>query len=96
MHTIDAIIAALGTIIMVLAYWPQIWHLIKEKCAAGISLRAYALWSLAALLLTVHAVLIQDKVFMLLQGLNLIATLTITIIVVRHPADRCSAHIGEL
>lgn len=92
MHITDTIIAALGSIIMVFAYFPQIWHLVRERCAAGISLRAYALWSFAALLLLIHAVLINDKIFILLQGINLIATWTITIITAQYPQARCPIH----
>lgn len=33
-----------GTAVMIGAYVPQIWHLHREHCSAGISVRAYALW----------------------------------------------------
>lgn len=46
----------LGTILVIVAYLPQIYHLIKERCSEGISIKAYCMWSVAALLILVHAV----------------------------------------
>lgn len=33
-----------GTALVIVAYLPQITHLIREKCSAGISFGAYAIW----------------------------------------------------
>jgi uncharacterized protein with PQ loop repeat len=55
------------------AYVPQIWHLVKAHCSAGISIRAYFLWFLASLLFLVHAAMIKDIVFVLVQVVNLLA-----------------------
>jgi hypothetical protein len=38
------------------AYLPQTPH---ERCSAGISRRASALWLIASILMTIHAVLLQ-------------------------------------
>ncbi|MGQ0592120.1 MAG: PQ-loop repeat-containing protein [Gammaproteobacteria bacterium] len=40
-----------GTALVIVAYLPQITHLIREKCSAGISFGAYAIWVVAAVLL---------------------------------------------
>jgi uncharacterized protein with PQ loop repeat len=62
------IIGLVGSGLVIWAYVPQIEHLIKEHCSAGISRRAYALWFIAALLLLIHAVMIRDTVFIFLQA----------------------------
>ncbi|MGH9248587.1 MAG: PQ-loop domain-containing transporter [Acidimicrobiales bacterium] len=36
------------------AYVPQIWHLISERCSAGLSRVAFAVWLAASLLVTTH------------------------------------------
>ncbi len=61
-----------GTALVIIAYAPQINHLIKEQCSAGISLRAYYLWSLASAFFLIHSLMIWDMVFIVVQIVNLI------------------------
>lgn len=68
------IIGLFGAILAGIAYLPQITHLIKEHCSAGISKRAYALWLIASLAILINAIAIASVVFILLSGLQLIAT----------------------
>ena len=56
------------------AYIPQIAHLVHERCSAGLSERAFALWLLASLLITIHAVAIGATVFVLLGIQQIVAT----------------------
>ncbi len=42
------------------AYLPQIMHLVRVHCAAGISRSAFRAWLFAALLITTHAVAAQS------------------------------------
>ena len=44
-----------GTVIVIVAYMPQIIHRVKAQCSAGISLKAYGLWLLSSFLLLAHA-----------------------------------------
>ena len=60
-------IGFLGTALVIIAYLPQIHHLIKERCSGGISVKAYCLWFVAGLLMLIHAANIQDPVFVALQ-----------------------------
>ena len=53
------------------AYLPQIRHLIQERCSAGISRRAFLLWLLASVLMTVHALLLPALVFIVLGGIQI-------------------------
>src|SRR5262247_2658219 len=48
-----------GTAVMIAAHAPQIWHLCRERCSAGISVRAYALWIGGSLLFLGHAMVIK-------------------------------------
>jgi uncharacterized protein with PQ loop repeat len=62
-----------GTGLVIVGYVPQIVHLIKERCTAGISIPAFSLWCVASLLFVIHAAMIRDPVFVVLQTVNLVA-----------------------
>ncbi len=57
-----------GITLSVLAYLPQITHLIKEHCSAGLSPKAYCMWMGSAVLLLTYAIAKSDPVFISLQG----------------------------
>ncbi len=61
----------LGTAVVIIAYLPQVFHLIKEHCSAGISIKAYAMWSVSGLLILIHAFSIKAPVFTTLQSYQL-------------------------
>jgi uncharacterized protein with PQ loop repeat len=82
----------LGTALVIVAYLPQIQHLIKEQCTGGISLRAYYMWFTAALLLLVYAIAIQDSVFIMLQGYQLGACGLIVFFCRKYKGSVCEAH----
>ena len=81
-----------GTLLVIVAYVPQIHHLIKERCTGGISLRAYYLWLAAAVLLLIHAIAIQDPVFILLQTYQLAACGLIVFYCRKYRGSACEAH----
>lgn len=81
-----------GTGLVVIAYAPQIRHLIKEHCSAGISIVAYSLWFAAAFLFLIHATMIWDVVFITVQVVNLIATCIIMIYWKKYRQQMCSTH----
>mgnify|MGYP002684186581 FL=1 len=66
MDGIPGIIGMVGALIAAYAYYPQIRHLIQEHCSAGISGRAYALWFVSSMLVTINAIYIHAIVFILL------------------------------
>ncbi|MDE2026732.1 MAG: hypothetical protein KGJ07_09675, partial [Patescibacteria group bacterium] len=74
---ITEIIGMFGAILAGVAYLPQITHLIKEHCSAGISRRAYVLWLISSAAILVHAIAITAIVFIVLLGLQLVATFLI-------------------
>lgn len=84
-----------GTALVIVAYLPQIAHLFQEHCSAGISARAYLLWSLSAVLLLTYAIAIGDPVFIALQGYQAIATTTIYFYSKRFQYSACEIHVGK-
>jgi lipid-A-disaccharide synthase-like uncharacterized protein len=56
-----------GIVISMLAYVPQVVHLGRQHCSAGISRRAWAMWLVSSLLVGTLAVHRRDLVFILLQ-----------------------------
>lgn len=89
------LVGFLGTGIVAAAYIPQIHHLVKEHCSAGISMNAYALWFVASIFFLVHAAMIRDVVFIILQVINLMAILAILIFVRKYGHQMCLRHLHE-
>jgi lipid-A-disaccharide synthase-like uncharacterized protein len=56
-----------GIAISVAAYVPQVVHLTREHCSAGISSRAWTMWFIGALFVGLLALRRGDPVFILLQ-----------------------------
>jgi hypothetical protein len=83
-------IAGIG--ISVLAYVPQVVHLGREHCSAGISRRAWAMWLASGLLICALAVHRRDPVFILLQISNLTSTAIILFLSWRYRGMVCEAH----
>jgi uncharacterized protein with PQ loop repeat len=81
-----------GTAIVIIAYMPQIHHLVKGQCSAGISLKAYALWLVSSSLLLAHAFYLNDIVFVALQSYQLGATMTIVIFAWKYKDSTCKLH----
>lgn len=57
-------------------YVPQISHLMREHCSAGISRVAYGIWLVASLLILTQALAIRASVFIFL-GVVQIAAMTL-------------------
>ena len=61
------IFGGVGIAISMLAYLPQIVHIAKEHCSAGVSSRAWMMWLLSSLLIGALALHRHDIVSILLQ-----------------------------
>jgi len=85
----------LGTGIVAAAYIPQVRHLVKEHCSAGISINAYVLWFFASVLFLIHAAMIRDVVFILVQIVNLIAILALVFFAKKYERQMCLAHLEK-
>ena len=81
-----------GTALVVIAYVPQVTHLIMMRCGDGVSLEAYALWCAASALLCVYAVIAEEPVFIALQGYHAAACALILFFGARYRISRCPLH----
>jgi hypothetical protein len=75
------------------AYVPQISHLIRARCSAGISRLAFAVWLLASVLITARAVAIGADVFIVLGGIQIVATALIMLYAIRYKDTSCPSHL---
>jgi lipid-A-disaccharide synthase-like uncharacterized protein len=81
-----------GIAISVLAYLPQVVHLAREHCSAGVSGRAWAMWLTSSVLVGALAVHRHDAVFVLLQLSTLTSALIILFLVHRYRGMVCATH----
>ena len=75
------------------AYVPQISHLIRAHCSAGISRLAFGVWLAASLLVTTHAVAIRAVVFVVLGVIQLGATVLVLIYSTKYENSSCTIHL---
>jgi uncharacterized protein with PQ loop repeat len=92
MMTITEIAGFAGAGLAGAAYVPQISHLIRARCAAGISRLAFAVWLLASVLVTVRAVAVGAGVFIALGGIQIVATALIMFYAARYKDMPCPSH----
>ena len=76
------ILGILGVAISVAAYVPQVVHLWREGCSAGVSSRAWAMWLISSVLILTLALHQGEPVFIALQVINL-ASITVTLLLAR-------------
>jgi lipid-A-disaccharide synthase-like uncharacterized protein len=72
----EKIIGWVGTALVVIAYVPQIYHLLVEKCAWGISILTWTIWLIGSLLLLTYCILGRDFLFIVVQTINIAAIVT--------------------
>ena len=77
------------------AYVPQISHLIRARCSAGISRLAFEAWLLASVLTTARAVAIHAGVFIALGGIQIVATALIMLCAARYKDTPCPSHVSR-
>jgi hypothetical protein len=93
MLTITQIAGFAGAGLAGAAYVPQVSHLIRVRCAAGISRLAFAVWLLASVLTTARAVAIHAGVFIVLGGIQIVATALIVVCAARYKGTPCPVHL---
>jgi lipid-A-disaccharide synthase-like uncharacterized protein len=81
-----------GIAISVLAYLPQVRHLAKEHCSAGVSRGAWTMWLASSLLVGSVAVQRGDSVFILLQLSSLASAAIILALAYRYRGMVCATH----
>ena len=75
------------------AYVPQISHLVRARCSAGISRLAFGVWLLASLLTTTRALAIHAGVFIALGGIQIAATALIMLCATQYKDTSCPIHL---
>jgi lipid-A-disaccharide synthase-like uncharacterized protein len=81
-----------GISIGVVAYVPQVVHLAREHCSAGVSARAWAMWLASSVLVGALALHRHDSVFIALQATSLTAAAVILFLARRYRGMVCEAH----
>lgn len=85
-----------GIVISVLAYLPQVMHLAREHCSAGISSRAWVMWLISSVLIGSLALHRHDLVFILLQVSSLASAAVILVLAHRYRGLVCEAHLHSI
>src|SRR5215470_16441051 len=92
MLTATEIAGFVGAGLAGLAYVPQISHLVRARCSAGISRLAFAVWLLSSALITARAIAIGAGVFVVLGGIQIVATALIMLYAVLYKDMPCPSH----
>ena len=90
--TISQVAGFAGTGLAIAGYFPQIHHLLKERCTAGLSVPAFAVWWASSLLFLIHATIIRDVVFIGAQTVNLAASTIIVAFCKKYDGQVCPFH----
>jgi lipid-A-disaccharide synthase-like uncharacterized protein len=86
------ILGIAGIAISMLAYVPQVVHLGREHCSAGVSRRAWAMWLTSSVLIGTLALYRQDAVFILLQVSTLASAAVILFLAHKYRGMVCAFH----
>jgi lipid-A-disaccharide synthase-like uncharacterized protein len=81
-----------GISLSALAYAPQVIHLAREHCSAGVSGRAWAMWLASSLLVGAVALQREDPVFIALQASTLVSAAIIVFLAHRYRGMVCATH----
>ena len=93
MLTLSEIAGFIGVGLAAAAYVPQIWHLVRVHCSAGISRFAFSLWLAATVLVTTNAVATGASVFIVLGAVQLAATVLILLYSTKYRSSYCDGHM---
>ncbi len=89
------LIGLTGAVISGCAYIPQIVHLIKERCSAGLSRNAFALWLISSILITINALYIHAVVFIILGFIQILSTAIIFLYTMKYKGQVCIFHATQ-
>jgi len=82
-----------GAALAGIAYVPQISHLARQHCAAGISRFAFSVWLVASLLVMTRAIAIHATVFIALGAVQVLATAIICVYAKVYDGSYCENHL---
>jgi lipid-A-disaccharide synthase-like uncharacterized protein len=86
------VLGIVGIAISIAAYMPQVIHLAREHCSAGVSTPAWAMWLASGLLVGALALHRQDPVFIMLQVTSLTSAIVILYLARRYQGMVCETH----
>jgi lipid-A-disaccharide synthase-like uncharacterized protein len=89
------ILGIAGITVSMAAYVPQVIHLGREHCSAGISRRAWTMWLLGSVLVGALAVHRGDLVFIALQFSTLTSAAVILYRAQKYRGRVCEAHAAH-
>lgn len=81
-----------GAVMVAVGYVPQIRHLAREHCSAGVSIAAWQVWLLSSVLIFSHALEVFDLVFITLQTVHIVAIILIISLAKRYNGMTCEVH----
>lgn len=84
-----------GAVLAGTAYMPQISHLVRARCSAGISRVAFGIWLLSSVLMLAHAVAIGAGVFIFLGAVQISAIAVIIFCSTIYAGSYCESHLPE-
>ena len=85
------VIGWVGTALVIVAYYPQIHHLLVERCAWGISVLTWLIWLVSSVLLLGYCIFRREFLMCVVQAVNIAAIVT-TIVLVRRSNSICPYH----
>jgi lipid-A-disaccharide synthase-like uncharacterized protein len=86
------LVGVTGIVLSVLAYLPQVIHLARQHCSAGVSGRAWSMWLASSVMVGALALHRDDPVFILLQVSTLLSAAVIVVLVHRYRGMMCATH----
>ena len=89
------VIGMVGIALSGAAYLPQVVHLAREHCSAGISSRSWLMWLTASVLVGALAVHRHELVFILLQAIAAISAVAILVLAQKYRGTVCERHKRE-
>ena len=92
MKQVSQVLGLIGTATVAVGYWPQVRHLARERCSAGVSIVAWQIWLLSSVLIFSHAFETFDIVFIALQTVHVVAITLIISLAKRYRGMTCEFH----
>jgi hypothetical protein len=92
MRSVFETLGMAGIGLSVVAYLPQVTHLAKEHCSAGVSTGAWWLWLTSSLLIGSLAIYRGDFVFIAMATTSMLSSAVVLIFAHRYRGAYCASH----
>lgn len=95
MRSTFEILGMVGIGLSVVAYLPQVSHLVREHCSAGISTRSWQMWLVSSVAVGSLAVYRGDYVFITLAATSLFSAVVILFLTRRYRGMDCASVVDH-